>query len=284
MNNSIVLKSPAKLNLTLEILDKYKDDFHEINSVVLNVNLFDEIKIEKSNRFEIYTNAEIDAKENLIYKAYQLLFEQYGKLPTKVNLTKNIPLDSGLGGGSSNAANFLQGMNKLWSLDLNKNDLKLIGNQLGMDVNLFYDPGVNFLKGKGNLIDPIVTTPKGGLIIFYDDYRIPKKTFRAYNMIRNSDFSNGKISEQLIDCIKGRSFNLGAIKCFNVFDKYINDLYPLTSEFKEYLSSQIDNNIYLAGSGNSLFCLFDDIQEARYIYDNIKINKFKKILACPWEE
>ena len=122
MNNSIVLKSPAKLNLTLEILDKYKDDFHEINSVVLNVNLFDEIKIEKSNRFEIYTNAEIDAKENLIYKAYQLLFEQYGKLPTKVNLTKNIPLDSGLGGGSSNAANFLQGMNKLWSLDLNKNE------------------------------------------------------------------------------------------------------------------------------------------------------------------
>ena len=121
MNNNIVLKSPAKLNLTLEILDKYKDNFHEINSVVLNVNLFDEIKIEKSNRFEIYTNAEIDAKENLIYKAYQLLFEQYGKLPTKVNLTKNIPLDSGLGGGSSNAANFLQGMNKLWSLDLNKN-------------------------------------------------------------------------------------------------------------------------------------------------------------------
>ena len=244
MNNSIVLKSPAKLNLTLEILDKYKDNFHEINSVVLNVNLFDEIKIEKSNRFEIYTNAEIDAKENLIYKAYQLLFEQYGKLPTRVNLTKNIPLDSGLGGGSSNAANFLQGMNKLWSLDLTKNDLKLIGNELGMDVNLFYDPGVNFLKGKGNLIDPIATIPKGGLIIFYDDYRIPKKTFRAYNMIRNSDFSNGKISEQLIDCIKGRSFNLGAIKCFNVFDKYINDLYPLTSEFKKYLNSQIDNNIH----------------------------------------
>ena len=55
-------------------------------------------------------------------------------------------------------------------------------------------------------------------------------------MIRNSDFSNGKISEQLIDCIRDRSFNLGEITCFNVFDKYINDLYPLTSEFKKYLN------------------------------------------------
>ena len=80
----------------------------------------------------------------------------------------------------------------------------------------------------------------------FNKIELPKKTFRAYNMIRNSDFSNGKISEQLIDCIKGRSFNLGAIKCFNVFDKYINDLYPLTSEFKKYLNSQIDNNIHLA--------------------------------------
>ncbi len=281
---NISLKSPSKLNLTLEILKKFHDNFHEIRSLVLNMDLCDEIRLEKSEDFEIKTDSDIAQNENLIYKGYQILLAKFGDLPTKVHLKKNIPLDAGLGGGSGNAANFLFGMNELWDLNLDFSDFKSIGNNLGMDVNMFFKPGINLLKGKGNETENVDALPHGAILIFHDGLRIPKKTFRAYNMIKVSEFSSGENTNQLINCIAGRSFGLGSIKCFNVFDNYINDLYPEASDFKAFLNKQIDNEIYLSGSGSSLFCLFDDVQKAKHVYENIDVKHYKKFLAFPWRK
>ena len=77
MNKKIIIKSPAKINLTLEVIRKYKDDFHEIKSVVMNSDLHDEIVLEKSNTFEIITNSNIPQNENLIYKSYVFLKDSY---------------------------------------------------------------------------------------------------------------------------------------------------------------------------------------------------------------
>ena len=284
MNKKIIIKSPAKINLTLEVIRKYKDDFHEIKSVVMNSDLHDEIVLEKSNTFEIITNSNIPQNENLIYKSYVFLKEKFGDLPTNIYLKKNIPLDSGLGGGSSNAANFLKGMNQLWELDLNNDYYGKIGRKIGSDVNLFFHPGINLLKNTGSDTENIDANLKGSLIIFHDDIHIPKKTFKAYNIIKPSSFTDGTISEQLIEFIKDQSINLTEIDCFNVFNEYINILYPDLLEFKHYLTKLIGKNIHMSGSGKSLFCLFEDFEKANYIYKNIEVKNYKKILTNSWKE
>ena len=112
MKDKIKIKSPSKINLCLEILGKSNKELHKVKSVTLNLDLSDELLIEKSDTFEIDSNIDLPFEENIVYQAYELFQKKYGNFGARVNLVKNIPIDSGLGGGSSNAANFLKGIYK----------------------------------------------------------------------------------------------------------------------------------------------------------------------------
>ena len=147
MKDKIKIKSPSKINLCLEVLGKSNMELHEVKSVTLNLNLSDELLIEKSDTFEIDSNTDLPFEENIVYQAYELFQKKYGKLGARVNLVKNIPIDSGMGGGSSNAANFLKGICYLWGIKLDDTWLNETGKKLGSDVNLFFTPGINLLTG-----------------------------------------------------------------------------------------------------------------------------------------
>lgn len=106
----IYLKARAKINLTLRILTKREDNYHTIESIFQKINLYDEIQIQKNNTQEIHihTNVqELSQQENIIYKAYHLLKNKYPILGVNVTLFKNIPMQAGLGGGSTDCASFL---------------------------------------------------------------------------------------------------------------------------------------------------------------------------------
>ena len=117
MKDKIYIKSPSKINLCLEVLGKNNNELHEIKSVTLNIHLADELSIERYDTFEIVSNIDLPMEENIIYYAYELFKKKYGNFGAKVNLIKNIPIDSGLGGGSSNASNFLKGICSLWGIE-----------------------------------------------------------------------------------------------------------------------------------------------------------------------
>ena len=134
----IYLKARAKINLCLEVLNKREDNYHNIKSVFQKINLYDEIFIEKndSNEFKLKTNIEsLNNEENIIYKVYLKLKEKYKKI-TGINviLNKKIPMQAGLGGGSTDCARFIVGMNKLFDLKLSKEEIEIIGKSLGADV------------------------------------------------------------------------------------------------------------------------------------------------------
>ena len=139
----MILKSPAKINLFLNIIGKRKDGYHDIQPFFQLINLFDEIHISEISSSGVVfksNNEDIDPNDNLCISAANLLYKKIGRNSTKgieIDLQKNIPIGAGLGGGSSNAASVLQGLNKLWECNLSKKELISIGKEFGADVPAF---------------------------------------------------------------------------------------------------------------------------------------------------
>lgn len=162
----IKVKCPAKINLTLEILNKREDGFHNIQSIMQTIDLFDvlNINIEKSEKFEIIlsgTSEEIPYNEkNLVYKAISLFAESANVQQHKisVHIEKNIPISAGLAGGSTDAAGTLWGLNKLFNNVLPKEKLHALCAKLGSDLNFCLEGGCQLTTGRGEVLEQLPFT------------------------------------------------------------------------------------------------------------------------------
>jgi 4-diphosphocytidyl-2-C-methyl-D-erythritol kinase len=155
--DSLVLKSPAKLNLYLDVIRKRPDGYHDIETVFEKIALFDILTIRPRKKGIVITSNDPGLpadNRNLAYKAARLLFRETGfKNGVLVDINKNIPVCAGLGGGSSNAASTLLGINRLFQLGLTKRDLIGIGKKIGADVPFFlYDSCFGIGCGRGDKI------------------------------------------------------------------------------------------------------------------------------------
>ena len=185
---SLVVRTPAKLNLFLDVLGKRPDGYHELETLMVSIGLYDTLRFQAnaSGRLELSLDAaspglsrEMRAQlpldeRNLVLKAAQLLREQTGcQVGATIQLAKSIPLQAGLGGGSSDAAAALVGLNRLWNLGLTSAELHPLAAQLGSDVNFFLDSvPLALCRGRGEQITPeplsrplhfVVVKPPGGL-------------------------------------------------------------------------------------------------------------------------
>ena len=163
MNNRIKIQCPAKINLTLKIKGKRPDGFHEIDSIMQTINLFDYLTIEISDADENKillsgTSSEIPYNEkNLVYKAC-LLFLQRTEIQNKeirIHIEKNIPIAAGLAGGSTDAAGTIFGLNELFGKPLSENELHKLCSELGSDLNVCLKGGRLKTSGRGEIIEPL---------------------------------------------------------------------------------------------------------------------------------
>ena len=182
----IYLKARAKVNLNLEVLEKRKDNYHNIQSVFQKINLYDELYIKKTKtgKIEIDTNInELQNEENIISKAYKVLKNRNEAITgVSVKLIKKIPMQAGLAGGSTDCASFILGMNKLFDLKLTKMEIEEIGKNLGADVPpCFYNKAVK-AEGIGEIITPINTNFKYYFVIIK-----PKVSFSTKEMYQKID-------------------------------------------------------------------------------------------------
>ena len=139
--SKLTILSPAKINLYLNILGKYPNGFHRIESVIERISIFDKITVEAIKDPAVIissNNKQLETKDNLCFRAAKLMKSKY-KVPygLSIFLEKNIPIGAGLGGGSSNAASTLIAINKLFGLGLGLDELYYLGEKLGSDVNFF---------------------------------------------------------------------------------------------------------------------------------------------------
>ena len=268
----LTVLAPAKLNLTLEVLAKRSDGFHEIRSVVQTINLCDSLhfNLSQDTKFSCDKRGWI-AGESLVSKATSLLQETtaYPGGAT-IEINKRIPMVSGLGGDSSDAAAILRGLNKLWGLGLSLPELLEFASALGSDVAFFLYGGTALLEGRGQIVTPLPTLPHMWVVLLVPPIpRTRGKTERLYTRLNASYYTNGQITEKFIaQLTEGKEVPLASL--FNVFDDVaVESFAGLGDYWKQFLKTGAQE-VHLAGSGPTLFALLKDKVQAERIHKNLQ--------------
>ncbi len=264
----LTVNAPAKLNLTFEVLGKQPDGYHQIRSVIQAISLGDRLTFRVSYELGFRSNLpDWSAGESLVSRAAQLLRVTAGcSEGAIVEVEKRIPLVSGLGGDSSDAAAALYGLNELWKLGLSGDKLLELAAQLGSDVPFFLHGGTALAEGRGEKITPLPAPPRSWLVLVVPAVpRLPGKTGRMYASLNARHYTDGQITERLTDVLRGGG-DFSASLLFNTFE---NVAFTEDSElrlYRDHLLKMGADNVHLAGSGPTLFTLSSDRQQAVDLY------------------
>lgn len=262
----VTIETPAKVNLTLEVLGKRDDGYHEIASVMQAVSLFDTLTFTIAEDLQLTTDAPgLTLRENLVYRAACLLREEaHVSKGAEIKLIKNIPVAAGLGGGSSDAAATLLGLNLMWGLGLDIKDLEGLAAQLGSDVPFFLSGGSALAGGRGERITPLPTPPNAWLILAFQPNVLENKTAAAYRALTSMDYTDGRKTARLASSLRSGAA-LHNDSPFNVFDCVAMRLFPGIGGAWTILESVSGTPVHLSGAGPTLYCLADGPAEGEKV-------------------
>jgi 4-diphosphocytidyl-2-C-methyl-D-erythritol kinase len=254
------LFAAAKLNWTLEVLRRRDDGYHEVRSVLQTLALHDTLTLSPAGDIDLRVGAasdrmDLSLEDNLAYRAAQVLREEVGnpRLGALIELEKVVPPAAGLGGGSSDAAAVLRGLNRLWSLDFDERRLRRIAARLGSDVPFFLTGGTARAGGRGDRIAPLPDVPPLAITLAVPHERLPQKTALMYRRLRPEHYTSGRHTRRLAAKLAAG----GAISdddVFNVFEAVLFESMPLAAVLKEECHER-GACPHLAGSGPALFFL-----------------------------
>lgn len=269
----MLIKSNAKINLGLCITDKRTDGFHDIESIFLPIPWFDKIEIKQTAKTSFSSNGiEISGslEDNLCMKAYYLLKKDYQLPELSIHLEKNIPIGAGLGGGSSDAAFVLKGLNQMFDLQIETQKLERYSDQLGSDCSFFIQNKPAFVSGKGEKIEVLEGFKLSThCLIVYPNIHISTK--EAYSLIKPKPTSSSL--KELIKKPKEEWTNL--IK--NDFEDHLNHKYSALQELRLALENMGAYFVSMSGSGSTFFAFFDREPEEKlfnssYLYKSFHLN------------
>lgn len=264
----INIKAHAKINLTLDVLERLDDGYHRIESIKQQVGLYDNILLEPLDDIKIIcSNPDITTKENLIFKTALLLKNEFNVAEgAKITIQKNIPLAAGLAGGSSNAAAALISLNKLWKLDLDEAELRRLAAEIGMDVPFSVIGGSCFAEGKGTKLSKI-ELPEMDVLLINPGFEVSTRT--AYQSLDLSKTGKVLATRRLLEA-KSRDTREIAKLLHNDFETAILSRYPVLKEIKDRLMENNALNALVSGSGPTVFGLFEDEETINKAYEALK--------------
>jgi len=255
----ITLEARAKINLGLNIIGKRDDGFHDIETTLTTINLADIITFEeKGQEIEVVaTGLDIPSDKNLCYIAAKLFIENFNvKKGVRINLIKNIPIGSGLGGGSSDAACVLKGLNKLYDLKIPEQSLFEISRKIGSDVPFFIKGGAAYARGKGDELK-YFKLPKMSLVIYWPGY--PVLTKWAYEEYDKSLLTPPSETDIIIEAQKGKNKRASpSFELVNDFEKVVFKKHPDLLDVKTHLLATGAYVVTLSGSGSCIFVVVDE--------------------------
>jgi len=253
-------------------LAKRPDGFHEIRSIIQTINLCDSLRLQLGQNIAFKSNAPYSIpEESLAYKAASLLQEATRCAKgAPIEVSKCIPLMSGLGGDSSDVAAILRGLNKLWRLGLSLPELLELASQLGSDVAFFLYGGTALVKGRGEIVTPLPPFPHMWVVLMMPPVsRLPEKTKRLYASLKPSHYTWGEVTGRLAALLTGGG-EVAPSSLFNVFDDVAFDSFTGLGEYWGQFLKAGAQEIHLAGSGPALFTLVKDKAQAEKIYNNLQ--------------
>lgn len=263
----LTLTAPAKINWFLKVTGRRPDGYHDISSLMQCLTLEDSIAFELSDRLEVISALQIPLTENLAYKAALLLKERSGTaLGAKIFLNKDIPLAAGLGGGSSDAATTLIGLNRLWGVNLKRHELIRLGETLGSDIPFFFDSPAAVVEGRGEFVSP-VRLSKAHIIMLVKPV-VAVSSAWAYAEFDRSARSNPELTKEadnikiIIQALEQGDYAYLSSELKNDLEPYVISRYPVIGDIQTKLLQRGAVLVLMSGSGSTVFGVFESEQPA----------------------
>ncbi len=281
----VTTTAPAKINLTLDVLGRRDDGFHDLRSLVIGVDLSDRVSCRDCDKPGIdltCSDHSLVGPENLVFRAVQVFTQHVGRAPAvRIELEKNIPIGAGMGGGSSDAAAMLRLCNELWCAGLDDAALANLGSDLGSDVPLFFSLPSAVITGRGERVEPVALRWSGWVLLVYCGVAVPTTdVYQAWRAADSADLpcgTDGAISE-------ATSAKTLTELLSNHLEPAVFRVAPTVAGVSDRLDRAGVGPMRVTGAGSTLYQLFDEkeaaCRAARQVED-LRMSVTASVVAAP---
>ena len=260
----------AKLNLTLEVLGRRQDGYHQVRTILQTIDLADLLEVSPASSLRVECDdRSIQGDANLVWQAAQALAEAGNHQPgAHIYIQKQIPVGMGLGGGSSDAAAALLSLNQLWGLGLSIHELSQVAAGLGSDVAFFLRGGTALGEGRGEIIEPLRPLPSLPVTLICPESTIPNKTSKMYSLLTPAHYSDGGLTRRMIQVLDGGGFAPDLM--YNVFEAVAWQAFPDLSWLYHRSGGPTIDRLHLCGAGPAWFTLPSSEDEFHRLSDALQ--------------
>ncbi len=267
----ITIKAQAKVNLTLDVLGRRPDGYHDIMSVMQTVSLGDTLTFQPAPLVTLdgLEEAGLDPEDNLMKRAATLLQQATGcDKGINVRYERHIPFSAGLGGGSSDAATMLLVLNEIWGIGWPVGRLVKLAAELGSDVTFFLYRGTALVQGRGEMIKQLPSIEEMWVVLLKPPITLDSKTRALYENLGEDSYTKGEATKSLVNSILiGEQLSSKAL--FNSFESVAYKFFPDLAKYRQLLIASGADSVHLCGSGPTLFTLAPSYERGEGIYHSL---------------
>src|SRR5699024_3881998 len=270
---TIIEKVTAKINLSLDVLRKRDNDkYHEVEMIMTTIDLADRIELTSLEENKIKVSLESryvpNDERNLAYKAARVFKDEFNiSKGVHIKIDKNIPVSAGLGGGSTNSAAVIRGLNRLWDLDLPLGTLGSVAARCGSDTSFSLYGNTAMAKGFGEIIEKLPSPPPCWVVLAKPNIGVSTRTiFERVNLAERIHPDTESIVEALYD----KSFSKLCASIGNVLEAVTLKQYPEARRIKEKMVQHGVEWATRSGSGPTIFALIEHYSRARRMYNGLR--------------
>ncbi len=264
--------APAKINWTLEVLGWREDGYHEIRTVMQTIDLCDELTLAPAETLKLEVEGECaPSRDDDALQAARALAQAAGwELPTRIRMRKRIPLRSGLGGGSSDAAAVLRGLNALYDLGFDTARLADVAAAVGSDCPFFAYGGTALAEGRGERVTVLPDLPQMWLLVAVPPLSLEDKTKRMYGSLQPADFTDGSHTTAFLERMWNGDKEETA-QLFNVFERAAFRMFAGLDFYRDALLRAGVQSVHLDGAGPGLFSLCESRRQAEGVKSGLRL-------------
>ncbi len=276
----ISVEAHAKVNLSLELLGKRADGFHEIVTVMQSIDLKDELEVADAADLSLDCDvAGLQGEENLVMCAARRLQSVAGvSVGARIRLKKGIPVASGLGGASADAALTLIALARLWGLDRARIGLSEIAVGLGSDVPFFLSGGTALASGRGERLEKLPSAPDRWLVLLVPPHVLESKTAGMYRRVRPEHWSSGDRTRRLAAALRA-GLGLDESLLGNSFEAVADQAFPSLACHREAMLAAGASRVHLSGAGPAIFCLAESQHSADDVAEGLRARGYSPLVA-----
>ena len=266
------IKAYGKVNISLDVVGKREDGYHLLSMIMQNIDLYDEIEVEKQECGIILecnkSYVPVDNR-NLAYKAAEIFKERYDIVDgVKINIEKNIPVSAGLAGGSTDAAAVLKVMNKLFNVNATEEELMELGLKLGADIPYCIHGGTALCEGIGEIITPIKPFRDKIVVLVKPAFGVStKEVYKNFNLEKVKQHPK---TAEIINAIENDDLNFVASNMKNLLENVTLRKHKILIKIKEEMNACGAINSMMSGSGPTVFAFFDDMLKSQRCFEKMK--------------